>query len=1050
MSRVRKGLSYVLGDTSANENHILPINAMQLSAKSKCLFTGGRDGVVKVWSPQIDGPSSPSFNMGESDSEESLVQDLNEQLLKLETAISSTSLQHRDLSTMYDSSATSNRNTHFDWINDIKLVNGDRSLVTASADLSLKLINLNTKDENDVHKFCNVHTDYVKKLSSIASQNLVVSGGLDGTVAIWDLKTLKPISHFPNFSGAPHLPSSVYALANNHSNLVSAGGPSNTINLYDRRISKEGGANLIRKLVGHQDNVRCLLMNSDFILSGSSDSTVKLWDMRNFKVYKNFEMHDDPVWSLTTPYASSPGLAGDSGISDFKVFYSGDKAGNVVKTDLSYLSAHIADEDVVEPTFTSTDLTLIDEKLGLCTLVAKADSPIVSLCVDEDSSIFASTYNALYRYYIPDTQQMAKYQYYRTYVDHLVNIDNQTDDDHHQAKLEGATADQSDLNSDFYDIVSHLSMDTTLDIQSSFSNYPMSVTNIERDAIDGNAEYNSMFLCINGGPSTEFVNAYKEELKPTTIDEDTTVDQTPVEILLNPIPACQVISIAFNSRPIEKFPLSPKSIVAKRMLNNKRWMVVLYHNGDIKIWDVFICRVIKTYPSKTGSDKRLSDDDMKEMTRAMDQIVQENQTLDTFSNWCEVEIRSGKLLVSIMESSSLNVEIYYDEMVKQYPFMALEKNQVAKEHMARAVDDERYPLSIIFLNSIFHQYASYELKSDEKAREELRASCAKSKTSGTGSEVDSNSISSRAEDSSKMKRLFSRRSSKANLASIQVAKPDSSPAQSFASNLSDLADDPLTLTDTSSISDQNVADDSILKLIQQNRQKYMEFYNQQGNKKTATTAMSLYSNDPALSGKDEGSLYCPFIPVEKLPGNLLIIIFENSPDLGNYRDVCSFHLNEITALTYPVQSMSTTYHLIKDLRQTLPRWIGNTILFNKYDRKDWPKVAFQLFEADYSSYPADKKIGGKSQRKIKRLPPLESSLKLTSQNMLRVNKVLLYVTEKFESRTLEMKEKRKPSDWLELECRGQILDPTMTLQTIKTKIWKSSSDIELQFRRKFD
>lgn len=970
-------------------------------------------------------------------------QDINEQLLMLETAISSTSVRHQELTTKYDASATLNRNTHFDWINDIKLVNDDRSLVTALADLSLKLMNLDTDDENDVHKFQNVHTDYVKKLSSISLQNLIVSGALDGTIAIWDLATLKPILHFRNFSGTPHSPSSVYALANSQSNLISAGGPSNSINVFDRRISKEGGGNLIRRLVGHQDNVRCLLMNSNYILSGSSDTMVKLWDMRNFKVYKNFEMHDDPVWSLTTSHASSPGLDD----ANFNVFYSGDKGGCVVKTDLSYLSTHVDDAEVVEPTFTSSDLSFIDEKLGLCTLVAKASSPIVSLCVDRDSSIFASTYNALKRYYVPETRQMAKYQYYRTCVEYRVNIENQVTDE--QGVLEGPVNEQSDLASDFYDIVSHLSMDTNnLDIQSSFSNYPRSVVNVEGDGVDANAEYTSMFLCVNGGPSTEFVNAYKEELRNTHPPSNLTVDETPVEILLNPIPASQILSIAYNTHPVEKFSLSPRSIIAKRMLNNKRSMVVLYYNGDIKIWDVFICRVTKSYPSKTGSTRRLTDDELKERTREMDLIVQENQTLDTFSNWCEVEIRSGKLLVTLRETSVANVEIYYDEMVKLYPYMALEMDKDAVQHHARASDDERYPLAHIFLNSIFHRYALYELKCDEKAREELRLAASKLRSSGTGSEADASSISSNT-DENKKKKLFTRKTSR-NSVPLATKPVSFSPALSFSSATSDLADDPLTLTESSSLSDQNIGEDSILKLILQNRQKYIEFYNQQGGKKTSPSEMLLYSNNIALNGKDENSLFCPFIPVEKLPGDLLIIVFENAPDLGNYKDICSFHLGEIIELTYPVTPTSTKCHLVKQLREALPRWIGNPILFNKFPQKEWPKVAFQLFEADYSNYPPDKKIGGKAQRKIKRLPPLESSLKLTSQNMLRVNKILLYVTEKFESKTPEMKDKKKPSEWLDLECRGLILEPSMTLQTIKTNIWKSSSDIELQYRRKFD
>lgn len=77
-------------------------------------------------------------------------------------------------------------------------------------------------------------------------------------------------------------------------------------------------------------------------------------------------------------------------------------------------------------------------------------------------------------------------------------------------------------------------------------------------------------------------------------------------------------------------------------------------------------------------------------------------------------------------------------------------------------------------------------------------------------------------------------------------------------------------------------------------------------------------------------------------------------------------------------------------------------------------------------------------------------IKLTSHNMLRVLKILTYITERFDGRTPEMKDLRNPSEWLALECKGQELPYNFTLQTIKTKIWKSSSEIELRFRRKYD
>ena len=55
----------------------------------------------------------------------------------------------------------------------------------------------------------------------------------------------------------------------------------------------------------------------------------------------------------------------------------------------------------------------------------------------------------------------------------------------------------------------------------------------------------------------------------------------------------------------------------------------------------------------------------------MEDLFEQYQTSDTLNNWCEVEIKSGKLLVTIKESSYLNVEVYYDELISLYPFWML-------------------------------------------------------------------------------------------------------------------------------------------------------------------------------------------------------------------------------------------------------------------------------------------------------------------------------------------------------------------------------------------
>ncbi|EJS41846.1 YOL087C [Saccharomyces arboricola H-6] len=78
----------------------------------------------------------------------------------------------------------------------------------------------------------------------------------------------------------------------------------------------------------------------------------------------------------------------------------------------------------------------------------------------------------------------------------------------------------------------------------------------------------------------------------------------------------------------------------------------------------------------------------------------------------------------------------------------------------------------------------------------------------------------------------------------------------------------------------------------------------------------------------------------------------------------------------------------------------------------------------------------------------EANVKLVAPGMIRVKKIKLYVADRFESKTPEMKAKIEPSTWLDLLCKGQVLDNDMTLNTVRTLYWKSQGDIILEYRRK--
>ena len=108
----------------------------------------------------------------------------------------------------------------------------------------------------------------------------------------------------------------------------------------------------------------------------------------------------------------------------------------------------------------------------------------------------------------------------------------------------------------------------------------------------------------------------------------------------------------------------------------------------------------------------------------MEDLFEQYQTSDTLNNWCEVEIKSGKLLVTIKESSYLNVEVYYDELISLYPFLDVNHSDNLSRFTGKTKpnvsNDDRFYLGIIMLNSIFRGYALYEQEFDFILREELK------------------------------------------------------------------------------------------------------------------------------------------------------------------------------------------------------------------------------------------------------------------------------------------------------------------------------------------
>lgn len=229
--------------------------------------------------------------------------------------------------------ATKTFDEHVDWVNDVVLVKGYERLVSCSSDTTLKV--WNAGDSRKSLRTLVEHTDYVKALALVP--NGVASGSLDGRVLVWDLVTgsVRTECGAEAEEGQPRN-GSVYCMSGSvDGNILVSGSTDKTISVWDVRTGDR-----VVHLRGHSDSVRCLTMKHDgrMMLSGGSDSTVKLWDLRQERCMRSFDSYaDGSVWAVAANY-------------EFDSFVSGGRDGSVWHTDITAdvasLVVEVADKDV--------------------------------------------------------------------------------------------------------------------------------------------------------------------------------------------------------------------------------------------------------------------------------------------------------------------------------------------------------------------------------------------------------------------------------------------------------------------------------------------------------------------------------------------------------------------------------------------------------------------------------------------------------------------------------------------------------------------------------
>ncbi|XP_027931443.1 WD repeat-containing protein 48-like [Vigna unguiculata] len=314
--RKEKRLTYVLND-SDDTKHCAGINCLALltsvaSDVSDYLFTGSRDGRLKRWVLDVDRATcSATF--------ESHVDWVNDTVLvgdsTLVSCSSDTTIKLWNASSF--GTCTRTLRQHSDYVTCLAAA-GKNSNVVASGGLGGEVF------------IWDIESALAPTSKSSDATGDESSNGINGSGNLLPLTSLRTNSNdnmsvhttqsqgYSPISAKGHK-DSVYALAMNESGtILVSGGTEKVVRVWDTRTGSK-----TLKLRGHTDNIRALLLDSSgrYCLSGSSDSMIRLWDIGQQRCVHSYAVHTDSVWAL----ASTP---------TFSHVYSGGRDFSLYLTDL--------------------------------------------------------------------------------------------------------------------------------------------------------------------------------------------------------------------------------------------------------------------------------------------------------------------------------------------------------------------------------------------------------------------------------------------------------------------------------------------------------------------------------------------------------------------------------------------------------------------------------------------------------------------------------------------------------------------------------------------
>lgn len=1040
--------------------HSIGVNSLLYNNNDRCLISGGRDGQVSIW--KFDEDDTGTNNMlDEYDNFESNIQMRNYITENINNEDQFQQLQNSIINNF--SSRPINKTTatprffknsylhHFGWINDLQLLNDKQTIASCSDDLSIKLWNYQTETKTTL----GYHDDYVKKIRvSDLHHTHLISAGLDKTVRIWDIEKKSTLSKH-TFTDAN---SSIYSL-DVKNNLIICSGPSNIVTLLDMRDMKSP----VKTFMGHTDNVRGLILKDTAFLSSSSDTTVKLWDLRTTRVLRTFDMHSAPVWSLYCDRESS----------EFSQFYSGDKSGLLLKTDLrttkldtatdstgyfNYkLNEHLGISTVISDVNCVSDINeteaILEGETHLSGVNAIVEIPELNTVWTAISSNAHSTNtNFISSWAVPQTGKLLLHQglvFNRRVADIIDQpVDGDVASGGYMPMNRGKSYDSGIVDAD--DLVSQLSGEDLDQIDNALFSQGKGVDSLLQPPVitpalsdSGSAESQgednedeelcsemqcgTFFINLNGDLNTQylFTDDYFEN------DEDEENEQEQQEEEMDPfnenknnvlqifrnlsinseyIDEDEVLLLPFNIKPVSNI-LGTSGLVRCKVLNNRHHVVAMDQSGCVYVYDILTGKLIKQIEAVA--------DGVGDLTERFSSVCNSFQQGEALPTWCSVQVKSGQLFITIQENTFTACEVDGNEFFKEY------------SDLTNSGGEHRVNIGKCLVKSFFGELAESVMSSRRGNITNLRQP--QPVYGGSNAILANHSISvvsnSHHHQGVKIPQPVPQTRSYVSTPTTTSSTPEKSSKRSGGGFLGRLKGNSSGNGSSGNKKEKDTtASSTTTAPVRVNSADKLDSYLDMLNKTHTTEALvrfveahpdvyEVLRHKPNYEDQLAESEDTPQLKLKGQPSSILVVVNEETSH--ETRPAYTVRLDAI------FDDASVDKY---DVLTRLPVWLTKGLILHLYPIPSHllSTVGFVLLPAEGSSLCAVEENG--------------SPLRLNSTGTLRVSRMIGFTRGK-----LPEKERAYP---LELLCRGIVLGEKESLGNIRMRIWKQGGDVEIRYRVK--